>query len=79
MDTMLYGKDSLTTAEIKAALNSKELQKNGESREESAGEGLVARGRPEKRDFKSKNRARSKSRTKKCFLCHKGHFKRDCP
>lgn len=35
VDTMLHGKESLTMAEVKAALNSKEPQKNGEAKEES--------------------------------------------
>ena len=83
VDTMLYGRESLTLEEVQSALMSKELKRKSEVKEEAA-EGLMARGRPEKRDFnhkeKEKSRSKSKNNKKKCFKCHKvGHFKRDCP
>ena len=65
------------------ALNSKELQQKLEGTS-SAGDILTARSRPEKREFKSKGKSRSKSRNDrkpmKCFHCHEeGHIKRNCP
>lgn len=81
VDTLIYGRESLTLEEVQVALMSKELSKKSKHREAAMGENLTARGRSEKRDEKGKNRSRSKSKTKlKCFLCHKeGHFKRNCP
>ena len=88
VDTILYGKDTLTMSEVKAALNSKEIQKKAEERGDANGEGLLARGRSEKRESRgNKNgknrweqRDRSKSRgttNKKCHYCKKeGHFSR---
>nr|KYP61706.1 Retrovirus-related Pol polyprotein from transposon TNT 1-94 [Cajanus cajan] len=82
VDTMLYGKASLIMAEVKATLNSKEIQRNGDSKGEQVAEGLFTRGRQEKKDFKQKKSSRSKSKgkNKRCFICDKeGHFKKDCP
>ena len=50
VDTMLYGRESLTLEEVQSALMSKELKRKSEAKEEAA-EGLMARGRPEKSDF----------------------------
>ncbi|KAJ9697554.1 hypothetical protein PVL29_009400 [Vitis rotundifolia] len=56
VDTMLYGKQTLTMTEVKTPLNSKELQRKSESKEESNDEGLTTQGRPQKKDNKnSKN------------------------
>ncbi|PON38934.1 Zinc finger, CCHC-type [Parasponia andersonii] len=81
VDTLLYKKESLTMAQVKAAINSKELQKQHGTKEDLTGEGLTARGRNEKWDTKWNNKSRSKSKPRlKCLTCHKeGHFKRDCP
>ncbi|KZV56298.1 hypothetical protein F511_00295 [Dorcoceras hygrometricum] len=85
VDTMLYGKETLTMAEVKSALNSKELHKKNETKMESTGEGLNVRGRTYKRESRNekggKHRSQSRTRGKlKCFVCHKeGHFKKDCP
>ncbi|KAH9718762.1 hypothetical protein KPL71_022343 [Citrus sinensis] len=80
VDTLLYGRQSISMADVKNSLSSKEVTKKAETK---AGEGLMARGRPEKKDYnKGKKRDKSKSKNKnlKCFHCHKeGHFKRDCP
>ena len=80
VDTLLYGRQSISMADVKDSLSSKEVTKRAETK---AREGLMARGRPEKKDYnKGKKRDKSKSKNKnlKCFHCHKeGHFKRDCP
>ncbi|KAH9678917.1 hypothetical protein KPL71_025907 [Citrus sinensis] len=81
VDTLLYGRQSITMADVKDSLSSKEVTRKSEVKD---GEGLTARGRPEKKDYSNKNRKRSKSKSKnknlKCFQCHKeGHFKKDCP
>lgn len=64
MDTMLYGRESLTLEEVQSTLMSKELKRKSEGEEDSA-EGLTARGRTKKRDLKPKDIPRSKSKTKK--------------
>ncbi|KAH9716107.1 Integrase catalytic domain-containing protein [Citrus sinensis] len=80
VNTLLYGRQSISMADVKDSLSSKEVTKRAETK---AGEGLMARGRPEKRNYnKGKKRDKSKSKNKnlKCFHCHKeGHFKRDYP
>lgn len=79
-DTLVYGRDSLTLEEVQSALMSKELKKKSENRDDS-GEGLMVRGRSEHKDYKQKDRSRSKFKSRKCFLCKKevGHFKKNCP
>ncbi|KAH9802523.1 hypothetical protein KPL71_001422 [Citrus sinensis] len=78
VDTLMYGRQSLSMVDVKETLSSKAATK----KEASHGEGLTVRGRPEKREGGQGNKKRSKSRPKnmKCFNCHKeGHFKKDCP
>lgn len=79
---MLYGKETLTIAEVKSALNSKELQRKHDNKDDLNGEGFMARGRTPKWESRNhRSRSHSKPRSKwKCFICHKeGHFKKDCP
>ncbi|KAL3505147.1 hypothetical protein ACH5RR_034988 [Cinchona calisaya] len=80
---MIYGKETILYHEIKSALKSKEqidkdiIEKIGENQ----AEGLVARGRSEKRDFdSSKSKFRSKSRHKNMvYNCYrKKHIKFEC-
>lgn len=81
VDTLMYGRDSLSMEEVVAAMNSKELQKRGEFKDDVS-DGLIVRGRLEQRFNKGKNqRTRSKSRSKfRCFVCNSDkHLKRECP
>ena len=65
--------------EVKAVLNSKENQKENDSKKENIVEGLIASNKNQKKDFKNK-KSKYKNKKKKCFLCDKeGHFKKDCP
>ncbi|KAH9679155.1 hypothetical protein KPL71_026007 [Citrus sinensis] len=78
VDTLIYGRQTLATGDVKEALSSKAAIK----KETMDGEGLTARGRTEKRETSKNKKKRSKSRQKnlKCFHYHKeGHFKKDCP
>ncbi|GKD65013.1 retrovirus-related pol polyprotein from transposon TNT 1-94 [Tanacetum coccineum] len=78
METLLYGRESLTM-EI---LNSKELKKRTESTKEETGDGLYVRVRSGKAHFGGSSRFKSRGGTGKlkCFICHsKSHMKRDCP
>ncbi|KAI0527473.1 hypothetical protein KFK09_003074 [Dendrobium nobile] len=70
VDTMLYGKQTLTLTEIKSVLMSKDVQRKSEQKEDNSGSILIARGR---------SKFRRNNSNKKCFLCHKeGHFKKYC-
>ncbi|KAH9782240.1 hypothetical protein KPL71_008811 [Citrus sinensis] len=82
VDALLYGRQSLSLEEVKSALGTKKLKDKQDNSESESSEGLMVRGRSEKREYKGKKQGRSKSKQKhlKCFHCHKeGHFKRDCP
>ncbi|GJX53404.1 zinc finger, CCHC-type containing protein [Tanacetum coccineum] len=85
VETLLYGRESLTMEDVLATLNSRELKKRTEGTKEEAGDGLYVRGRSnhsgkapsgESSQFKS----RGGTGKLKCFICHsEGHLKRDCP
>ncbi|KAH9668238.1 hypothetical protein KPL70_021339 [Citrus sinensis] len=82
VDALMYGRQSLTLDEVKAALNTRELQGKQNAVESGVGEGLTARGRFDNHDEKKKKEGKQKKKQKgwKCFQCHKeGHLKRDCP
>ena len=75
-DTLLYGRESLTLDEVQATLNSNELNHRSEEKGNSVAEGLNVRGRPKKREFKSRSKSKGKI---KCYHCHKeGHIRRLC-
>ncbi|KAI3756784.1 hypothetical protein L1987_56607 [Smallanthus sonchifolius] len=85
VDTLMFGRETLTMEEVLSALNSKELKKRGDVKDES-GDGLVVRGRPEFRGWsdqrgsskKGQNRSKSKFK-RKCYICNsEKHLKRDC-
>ncbi|GJZ59374.1 hypothetical protein Tco_0615190 [Tanacetum coccineum] len=46
METLLYGRESLTMVDVLATLNSRELKKRTEGIKEETGDGLNVRGRP---------------------------------
>src|SRR4051812_3952496 len=80
VDTLLYGKDTISLDDVRNALKSKELKKsfwNGMDVSES--QCLMAGGSSQK-DNRSEGRSKSKEKTISCFEYHeKGHYKRDCP
>nr|GEU89003.1 retrovirus-related Pol polyprotein from transposon TNT 1-94 [Tanacetum cinerariifolium] len=85
VETLLYGRESLTMEDVLATLNSKELKKRTECTKEEAGDGLYVRGRSDhlgKAHYKGSSQFKSKGGTGKlkCFICHsEGHLKKDCP
>ena len=65
--------------EVKATLNSKEIQRRGESKKEEVAEGLYVSNKNEKKDSKNK-KSKFKKQKKKCHICNKEcHFIKDCP
>ena len=56
VDTMLYGRTTLTFEDVKVSLSSKEIQKNN-GLEISNGDGLIARSE-KKKDQKNKNKGK---------------------
>ncbi|KAI4311141.1 hypothetical protein MLD38_036060 [Melastoma candidum] len=84
VDTMLYGRETISVSDVKDALQSKELKKKvSESYEGGSESGLViSRGRNKERGGGKKGKSRSKSNSKgpRCYHCKEsGHFRRDCP
>ncbi|GKB58465.1 zinc finger, CCHC-type containing protein [Tanacetum coccineum] len=84
METLLYGRESLTMDDVLATRNSRELKKRTEGTKKEAGYGLYVRGMS---DYSGKAHSggsspfKSKGRTGKLkfFICHsEGHLKRDC-
>lgn len=76
IDTILYGKETLTMTEFKSVLNSMELQKKNEATSFRNGEGLNVRGRSDKKKSnknwiaKSKSKSRQSNKdTRKCYKC----------
>ena len=87
VDTMLYGRTTLSLEDVKAYLSSKEIQKNN-GLETSNGDGLIARSE-KKKDHNNKNQGKGhgknqenadkKKKKRKCFYCRKEwHYIRDC-
>nr|GEY41371.1 zinc finger, CCHC-type [Tanacetum cinerariifolium] len=85
VETLLYGRESLTMEDVMATLNSRELKIRNEGTKEETGDGLYVRGWSDHSGkahsggtswFKS----RGGTSKLKCFICHsEGHLKRDCP
>ena len=79
VDTLLYGKHTLTMSKVKTSLNSKELSIRSKNKEVVNGKSLIARGRTKKEDLRN-NRGKSHSKAKvgkKYFYCHNGgHYKK---
>ena len=75
VNSILYGRDTLSLEDVKSALHFKELrQKVSVVGSEDQAEGLFVHGRIEKGREKSRKKSRSKSRLRKnieCHYCHK--------
>nr|GEU40479.1 retrovirus-related Pol polyprotein from transposon TNT 1-94 [Tanacetum cinerariifolium] len=84
VETLLYGRESLTIEDVLATLNSMKLKKRTEGTKKEADDGLYVR---EMSGHSGKAHSRGSSQFKlrggtgklKCFICHsEGHLKRDC-
>uniref|UniRef100_A0A803PJ67 Integrase catalytic domain-containing protein n=1 Tax=Cannabis sativa TaxID=3483 RepID=A0A803PJ67_CANSA len=84
VDTMTYGRESLTLEEVQSALMSKEMKRKVDKQDDNASEGLFVRGKGSKKensDQSSGNKDKSNAKLKRiCFLCNKiSHLKKDYP
>nr|GEU96418.1 reverse transcriptase domain-containing protein [Tanacetum cinerariifolium] len=85
METLLYGKESLTMKDVLATLSSRELKKRTKGTKKETGDGLYVRGRSDhlgKANSARSSRFKSRGGTGKLkfFICHfEGHLKSDCP
>ena len=80
VDALMYGRQTLSLDEVKAALNTRGLQEK--SGNMNSGEVLTVKAKTDTYDGKKKKQRNNKQKTKskKCFQCQKeGHFKKDCP
>ena len=73
VDALMYGRQTLSLDEVKAALNTRGLQEKSVSIE--SGVGLTVKGKIDNNKNAANNQKQSKSKTKpkdlKCFHCHK--------
>ncbi|GJZ70984.1 retrovirus-related pol polyprotein from transposon TNT 1-94, partial [Tanacetum coccineum] len=85
METLLYGRESLTMEDVLATLNSRELKKRTKGTKEEDDDGLYVRGRSNHSGKahsgrSSQFKSRGGTGKLKCFICYsEGHLKRDCP
>ncbi|GKC47107.1 zinc finger, CCHC-type containing protein [Tanacetum coccineum] len=84
VETLLYGRKSLTMEDVLATLNSKELKKRAEGTKEETDEELYVRGMLDHlgkahSGISLRFKSRGETGKLKCFICHsKGHLKSDC-
>ncbi|KAH9769620.1 hypothetical protein KPL71_012083 [Citrus sinensis] len=85
VDTLLYGRPTLTLKDDKNALESKDLKKRADGKDQTTGDGLVAKAKTEKKMYKDKKNKNQKEKTdkmkkkRKCYFCQKeGHYIKDC-
>ncbi|GJW82059.1 retrovirus-related pol polyprotein from transposon TNT 1-94, partial [Tanacetum coccineum] len=83
VEILLYGRESLTLEDVLSSLNSQELKKRTDAKDN--GDGLFVRGRSDHRGNQGCGSLRSKSKGKgtyklKCYICYsEDHLKKDCP
>ncbi|GJR72960.1 retrovirus-related pol polyprotein from transposon TNT 1-94 [Tanacetum coccineum] len=83
VETLLYGRESLTLKDVLSSLNSRELKKRTDAKDD--GDGLYVRGRSDHWGNQGRGSSRSKSKGKgtyklKCYICYsEDHLKKDCP
>ncbi|GJU62225.1 retrovirus-related pol polyprotein from transposon TNT 1-94 [Tanacetum coccineum] len=83
IDTLLYGRESLTLKDVLSSLNSRELKKMTDAKDD--GDGLYVRGRSNHQGNQGCGSSQSKSKGKgsyklKCYICYyEDHLKKDCP
>ena len=85
VDTLLYGRQTLMLKDVKSALESKDLKKKSNGKDQSYGEGLTVKSKANKKNSKEKKNTNQKDKIekkknkKKCYFCQKeGHYMKDC-
>nr|GEW94753.1 retrovirus-related Pol polyprotein from transposon TNT 1-94 [Tanacetum cinerariifolium] len=82
VETFLYGGESLTLEDVLSSLNSRELKKRTDAKDD--GDGLYVKGRLDHRGNQGRGSSRLKSKGKgtyklKCYICYsEDHLKKDC-
>lgn len=83
--TLLYGRQTLTLKDVKSALESKDLKKRANGKDQNHGEGLSVKAKPDKRNNKEKkkedqkDKQDKKKKKRKCYFCQKErHYIKDC-
>lgn len=76
VDTILYGKQTLTLKDAKSALASKDLKKRSNGKYQNYGEGLFVKTKLEKKNNKKKKNVGhkykpDKKKKRKCYFCQK--------
>ncbi|GKA36359.1 retrovirus-related pol polyprotein from transposon TNT 1-94 [Tanacetum coccineum] len=83
VETLLYGRESLTLEDVLSSLSSRELKKRTDAKDH--GDGLYVRGRSDHRGNQGRGSLRSKLTGKgtyklKCYICYsEDHLKKDYP
>ncbi|GJT27716.1 retrovirus-related pol polyprotein from transposon TNT 1-94 [Tanacetum coccineum] len=83
VETLLYGRESLTLEDVLSSLDSRELKKRIDAKDD--GDGLYVKGRSDNQGNQGRGSSRSKSKGKgtyklKCYICYfEDHLKKDCP
>nr|GEX40906.1 zinc finger, CCHC-type [Tanacetum cinerariifolium] len=83
VETLLYGRDSLTLEDFLSSLNVRELKKRTDAKDD--GDGLYVTGTSDHRGNQGRGSSRSKSKGKgtyklKCYICYsEDHLKKECP
>ncbi|KAH9648136.1 hypothetical protein KPL70_025471 [Citrus sinensis] len=85
VDTLLYGRQTLTLKDVKSALESKDLKKRAEGKDQGMGEILMAKSnadkkkKHEKKGSNQKENTDKKKKKRKCYFCQKeGHYIKYC-
>ncbi|PKI61513.1 hypothetical protein CRG98_018097 [Punica granatum] len=82
VDTMLYGRTSITLEDMNASLNSRELKKKVHSEQSSNYDGLFVRSRPKDKKNGNIGKFRSQCRGRNVTCWHykeEGHLRQNCP
>lgn len=75
--TLTYGKESIKTEDITAALLARELRRKNNAVEAPQAEGLLVSGEPSRGKVEAKSKRKKKVQ---CFKCGDwGHVKKECP
>ena len=77
IDTLLYGRQTLTLKDVKNALESKDLKRRIDGKDQNPVESLVVKAKPNKKFYKDKKNSNQKDKPdkkkkkRKCYFCQK--------